>query len=92
MTTQTTPASAAAHPFSGFEPGTALMLQTDDRKHPFRAVILEHWSHGVTLETKKSSVEIILRGDGSVSHLVRWPVCRMASPTTPRLVGWQLVT
>lgn len=83
-------------------PGTQILLTTGDRRHPFRAKIVSQAPHSISLESpkvvktprgpKRPQYSVVLRRDGSISHLVRYPLSRNAFPRESRILDWDLVT
>ena len=52
--------------------GTTVLVATDDRKHPFRAEVVDQSEHGTTLQAKRHELCVVYRADGSISHLARF--------------------
>jgi hypothetical protein len=70
--------------------GTQIMISTGDRKHPFLATVRSKQAGNIMLKTKTSSIEIVMRKDGSVSHVSRWPIRSGAFPQETTLKWWKL--
>lgn len=64
--------------------GTVLLVQTADRKRPFKGTVNKSGSD-LFLETKSAAIAIIFQADGSVSHVMRYAVRHGAMPTTTKL-------
>ena len=65
--------------------GTVLVLETKDRRRPFRATVNTEGGPSF-LDTKRASVCFVWQANDTLSHVMRYPVSRMAMPTTTDLV------
>ena len=64
--------------------GAAIVVKTADRKRAFCAV--KNADAADMYDTQKAAISFVWRANGTLSHIVRWPVSAGCFPTETKLV------
>ena len=83
----TTSAQCTPDALAALDHGQIVIFSVKDRKHPMTATLVIDGRSRV-LRTGKAEYSIETRGDGTFSHLVRWPQRDGCFPVQAELAAW----